>query len=69
MAGRAKRDSSVPFWRQPQHALPEKKAHFGSFSFQTESEMSLHLVRITHKNRDLYLIGLMRICHMKLIYY
>lgn len=27
--------------------------------------MTLHLVRFNHKNRDLYLIGLMRICHIK----
>lgn len=37
MAGKANRDSSVPIRRQPQHALPERQAHFGSFSFQTES--------------------------------
>ncbi|MBT2699665.1 hypothetical protein J7E79_19970 [Bacillus sp. ISL-40] len=41
LAGRFKRDSSVPIWRQPQHAFSEMKAHFGSFSFQTESGMSL----------------------------
>jgi hypothetical protein len=61
MAGRAKRDSSVPIRIQPQHAVTEIKAHFGNFSFQAESAISLYLVRFTNKNCDLYLIGLMRI--------
>lgn len=49
------------FGDSPSMLDPETKAYFGSFSFQTESAMSLHLVRFTHKNRDLYPIGLMRI--------
>ncbi len=57
-AGRTKRDSSVPVRIQPQHALSETNAHFGGYSFQPESVMSLHLTRSTNKNRDLYLIGL-----------
>jgi hypothetical protein len=57
LAGKTKRDSSVPVWKQPQHILSEKKTHFGSFSFQMGSKMSLHLRHFTIKNRDLYLIG------------
>jgi hypothetical protein len=49
------------FGDSPSMLISEMKAYFGGLSFQTESGMSLHLVRLTNKNRDLYLIGLMRI--------
>lgn len=58
MAGKDRRDSSVPIWRQTQHTIPEKKVRFGEFSFQMESGISLYLIQFTNKSRDLYLIGL-----------